>query len=125
MARAQPTNNGNAGVDVATSIHPSAVIWISGRHAVVARADADGFVSTCRIERGSEPDTAYLALVLRAIGDRERVVIMGPGPARLELEREYVAIHRHPDRLVDVEPAGPSDELELLRRLREISGDTD
>jgi hypothetical protein len=99
----------------------SAVVWINGRHAVVARMDAAGRITTCEIERGLEPEPSYLRLVIRALGDRERVVILGPSSVRLALEREYVAIYRRPDRLVDVEPSGLVDEAELVDRLRQLS----
>jgi hypothetical protein len=100
---------------------PSAVVWINGRHAIVARLDTRGRISTCAIERGLEPEPSYLSLVIRAIGDRERVVILGPSSVRLALEREYVATYRRPDRLVDVEPAGPVDEADLVDRLRQLA----
>jgi hypothetical protein len=100
---------------------PSAVVWINGRHALVARLDPGGRTSTCTIERGLEPQPSYLNLVIRAIGDRERVVILGPSSVRLALEREYVAIYQRPDRLVDVEPSGPMDEAELVDRLHRLA----
>ena len=99
----------------------SAVAWINGRHAIVARLDPGGGTTTCTIERGIEPELSYLRSVSRAIGDRERVVVLGPGSARLALEREYVTIYRRPDRLVDVEPAGLVDEGELVDRLWELA----
>jgi hypothetical protein len=55
------------------------------------------------------------------IGDRRRVVILGPSSVRLALERAYVARFRRPDRLVDVEPAGPAAMEELIDRLRELA----
>jgi hypothetical protein len=99
----------------------SAVVWINGRHAIVARLDKGGQITTRKFERGYEPEPAYLNLVVRAIGDRERVVILGPGSARLALEREYVAMYRRPERLVDVEPAGPVEEADLVDRLRQLA----
>jgi hypothetical protein len=63
----------------------------------------------------------YLAQVVRVIGDRQRVVILGPSSVRLALEREYVAAFRRPDRLVDVEPAGPVSSDELVDRLRTLA----
>jgi hypothetical protein len=100
----------------------SAVVWIDSTSALVAEMDRQGRISTCAIDRGNATDPEYLDLVIHAIGGRERVVIMGPGPARLELERAYVAVERRPDRLVDVEPAGPMDEAALVDRLRELAG---
>ena len=98
-----------------------AVAWINGRGANVARIDLDGAVSTRTIERGSEPEPLFLDLVVRAIGARERVVILGPSSVRLALEREYVAIYQRPDRLVDVEPARPVSEGELIARVRQLA----
>ncbi len=100
---------------------PSAVVWINGRRANVVAMNSDGRISTCDISRGRLPEGSYLAQVVRAIGDRQRVVILGPGFARLALEREYVAMFRRPDRLVDVEPAGPVSSEELVDRLRTLA----
>jgi hypothetical protein len=100
---------------------PSAVVWINGRQAVVAAMSHDGRISTCEISRGSLPESSYLAQVVRVIGDRQRVVILGPSSVRLALEREYVAMFRRPDRLVDVEPAGPVSRDDLVDRLRTLA----
>lgn len=99
----------------------SAAVWINGRQAIVATMSGDGRISSCEINRALEPEPSYLALVVRAIGDRERVLILGPSSARLALEREYVAIFRRPDRLVDVEPAGAIDAEDLVDRLRALA----
>ena len=100
---------------------PSAVAWIDEREALIAGLAADGIVSTCRVERGDLPEARYLASVVRVIGDRERVVILGPGDMRLALEREYVTIYRRPDRLVDVEPAAAVGEQDLVERVRALA----
>lgn len=100
---------------------PCAVVWINGRQAVVAAMSHDGNISTCDITRGWLAQPAYLAQVVRVIGDRQRVVILGPSSVRLALEREYVAMFRRPDRLVDVEPAGPVSSEELIDRLRTLA----
>ena len=100
---------------------PSAVAWINGRHAVVAVMSHDGRISTCEIDRGTWPQERFLAHVVSAIGDRERVVILGPSSVRLALEREYVGMFHRPDRLVDVEPAGPVSREDLVARLRTLS----
>jgi hypothetical protein len=113
--------------DSTTSIRPGratrtcAVAWINGRGAIVVRTDLDGSVSTATIERGLEPEPVFLDLVVRAIGARERVVILGPSTVRLALEREYVGIYQRPDRLVDVEPSGPVSEDELIDRVRQLA----
>ena len=100
---------------------PSAVVWINGRQAVVAGMSHDGRISTCEITRGSMREEPYLAQVVRAIGDRQRVLILGPSTIRLALERDYVAMYRRPDRLVDVEPAGPFTPDELVDRVRALA----
>lgn len=100
---------------------PSAVAWIDDQQAIVARMDSDGRISTCEIERGGERELPYLSLVVHAIGDRQRVVILGPNRARLALERHYVARFLRPDRLVDVEPARAADRFELIDRLRALA----
>jgi len=100
---------------------PSAVVWINGRAAVIAATDVDGMVMLSTVDRGIRSELEFLATVVRRIGDRERVMIVGPGSTRLALEREYVAIHRRPDRLVDVEPAGSIDEEDLVGRVRALA----
>jgi len=100
---------------------PSAVVWIDAREAFVAAMSHDRRVSTCEISRGWLSQPSYLAQVVRVIGDRQRVAILGPSSVRLALEREYVAMFRRPDRLVDVEPAGPVSPEELVDRLRTLA----
>jgi hypothetical protein len=87
---------------------------------MVATMSADGRVTTCEISRGWLPDRAYLAQVVRVIGDRQRVVILGPSSVRLALEREYVLMYQRPDRLVDVERAGALELQDLVDRLRTL-----
>jgi hypothetical protein len=102
------------------TVAPSAVVWINGRQAMVATMSHDGRTSTSWIRRGWLPKRRYLTAVVRLIGDRQRVVILGPSSIRLALEREYVAIFRRPDRLVEVDPTGAVDQQELLDRLRTL-----
>jgi len=96
---------------------PSAVVWINGRQAIVAGFSREGRISTCEITRGWMSELQYLSQVVRAIGDQQRVLILGPSSVRVALEREYVAMYRRPDRLVDVEPAGPLSPEELVDRV--------
>ncbi len=96
----------------------SAVVWINGRAAIVVTKGDDGRVTTCQVSRSCLGEAEYLTQVVRVIGDCDRVVILGPGSVRLELERAYVAMFRRPDRLVDVEPVGLVTPDELVDRLR-------
>jgi hypothetical protein len=100
---------------------PSAVVWINERQAAVAAMSHDGHISTCEISRGWWPQAAFLAQVARQIGDRQRVAILGPSSIRLALEREYVALFQRPDRVVDVEPAGPVALEELVERVHTLA----
>ena len=99
----------------------SAVTWIDERQAIVAAMSREGGISTCEVSRGWLPEARFLAQVVRVIGDRQRVVILGSSPVRLLLEREYVAAFHRPDRLVDVEPAGPVTAEELVARVRALA----
>ena len=101
---------------------PSAVVWIDATHALVASVEGDGGTSTCDITRGLLHESVYLEEVVRAVGDRRRVMILGPGSERLALEREYVAVYHRPERLVDVEPAHVVDRDELLDLARKLAG---
>jgi hypothetical protein len=103
----------------------AATVWIDLRHALVGRTTADGTVELVELARPSrldEPLEQWIAVVADAIGDRQRVLILGAGPLRLALEREYVAIFHRPDRIIDVEPSGGIDRDELIRRVKELAG---
>jgi hypothetical protein len=93
---------------------PSAVVWINERHATVARMGEDDRISMNEIDRGTGPELQYLAHVVHELGDQERVMIVGPGPMRLALEREYVSISHRPDRLVSVRPKTRRSGAELV-----------
>lgn len=103
------------------SVTPSAVVWINRRRAMVATMSRDGRVTTCEISRGWLLDRAFVSQLVRVIGDRQRVVILGPSSVRLALEREYVSMYQRPDRLVDVEPAGAIELQDLVDRLRTLA----
>ena len=99
-----------------------AVTWIDRDRALVARDRPDGGIAISAVDRDRAERTVYLGRVACEIGDRDRLVIMGPGQLRTELEREYVVTYRRPDRLLDVEPAAEMTEAELIRRLDELDG---
>lgn len=102
-------------------VHPSgAVTWIDSTRAIIARTGRNGGISV-KVVR-PDPDLVderipFLSQVADEIGDRDRVVIMGPDAMRVELEREYVMIFQRPDRIIDVETSGPTEQTELVRRL--------
>jgi hypothetical protein len=102
-----------------------AVAWIDRRRAVVAVTAPSGEVVIREIRRPSTRANAlapFLSLVADQIGDRERVVILGPDSMRVELEREYVTIHRQADRLIDVEDSPELSEGQVVDRLNQLTG---
>jgi hypothetical protein len=99
----------------------SAVAWTNGREAIVATMAGDGEIFTCEINRGQSSELSYLALVVHALGNSDRVAILGSSTARLALEREYVAIFHRPDRIIDEEPTGAVDTSSLVARLRALA----
>lgn len=104
------------------TVDPSAVVWINGREAIVAMMSRDHRISTCEITRGWLSQPSYLAQLVRVIGARQRVLILGPRSMRLALEREYAATHQPADRLIVEEPARAPDLHEVVDRLRTFAG---
>jgi hypothetical protein len=102
--------------------HPSAVVWVNGREALVTYIDDLGRISSRGVDRGYSTEQGFLADVISTIGDQERLMILGPTSARLALERAYVEIYHRPDRLVDVEPAAGADPDELASLVRTLAG---
>lgn len=99
---------------------PSAVVWIDARHAIVARTTDPNRIGMAEVDRGTDEEAEYLAHVVHEIGDRERVMIVGPSDVRLAFEREYVSITHRPDRLVAV-PASAWHGSEIVDRLRRLA----
>ena len=102
--------------------HSSAVTWVNGRQALVTRVDGAGHISSRAIDRGCSSEQGFLADVVSAIGDQDRLMILGPTSTRLALERAYVNVYHRPDRLVDVEPAGPVDLDAMADQVRTLAG---
>lgn len=107
--------------DRAAQNRPEAIVWIDGRHAIVARAAAGGGISTEWVDRGAESETEFLAHVVHQIGDRPTVSIVGPSGVRLALEREFVAISHQPDRLLGIPAAARNAEAQILERMRRLA----
>jgi hypothetical protein len=85
------------------SQRPDAVVWVDERHAIVAQRDPAGGISTVEIRRALQNEQRYLGNVIHELGDHEHVMVVGPQPIRLALERRFVAVGHRPDRLI----AGP------------------
>ena len=99
------------------SAHPSALVWLDRTHALVARAHA-GRPEVTEIDRSFDAETEYLLRVLHAAADCGRIVVMGPDADRVALEREYVALYRRPDRLIDIGQVDPPRASDLVDQLR-------
>ena len=100
---------------------PTAVVWADERHALVAGTVDDGRLEVMTVDHGTEPEAQYLAHVVHEIGDRERVMLVGPGDVRLALEREFVRITHRPDRLVPAPFGASMSGREILSRLERLA----
>lgn len=100
-----------------------AVTWVDGRHALVAHTTDAGadLVEILRSGAGRSDD-AYLLRVAEELGDRERLLVLGPESFRVELERRYVALYGHPDRIRESSTTSESAGPELLARLESLTG---
>jgi hypothetical protein len=85
---------------------PDAVVWIDEGHAIVARLEPEGRISSVEIRRLQQPENRYLGHVVHEIGNREHVLVVGPEPIRVALERRYVSVSHRPDRLIPAPPTG-------------------
>lgn len=99
--------------------HHAAVIWLDRSRALIARADS-GRASVTEVDRDLEPESMYLRRVLHEAAGCDRLVVMGPDAARIAFEREYVALYRRPDRLVDLGRVDPPRTCDMVDRLRMI-----
>jgi hypothetical protein len=79
---------------------PDAVVWVDARHAIVAQRDAVGGISTVEIRRAMQNEERYLGHIIHEIGPHEHVMVVGPEPIKLALERRFVAVGHRPDRLM-------------------------
>ena len=97
--------------------HAVAVVWLDRTHALVARARAGRSVVT-EVDRVLDPEARFLLRVAHEAAGCDRVVIMGADAARVAFEREYVALYRRPDRLIDLGPSITPDRHDLVDQLR-------
>ena len=93
---------------------PDAVVWLDAGHAIVAMRDPAGAIATVEINRRHQAEPRYLAAVVHEVGDHQRVMLIGPEPLRLALERRFVAVTHRPDRLVAAGPRARSAESALI-----------
>jgi hypothetical protein len=99
-----------------------AVTWVDGRHALVAHTTPKGADLVEVLPDVSQAlGGAYFARVAEEIGNRERVLVLGPDAYRIELERQYVALFGHPDRLRDGSGGIETPGEDLLARLASLT----
>jgi hypothetical protein len=103
----------------ATPGHTAAVVWLDRSHALIARA-RQGLPAVTEIDRELELESNYLLRIAREAEGCDRVVIMGPDASRIAFEREYVALYRRPDRLIDVGNMPTAQPRDLVQQLRLI-----
>jgi hypothetical protein len=110
-----------SGAPSSTGRAPSAAVYVDSDHAIVARTTIDGAIAVTDIRRRRPEDLSYVIRIVDEIGERERVVIVGPDEARLEVEREYVTVFHRPDVLVDVEPSAHETAAQVISRLERLA----
>lgn len=97
--------------------HQAAVVWLDRLHALVARAP-EGHAEVTEVARESDPEPSYLLRIIHEAAGCDRLVVMGPDSSRIAFEREYVAIYRRPDRLIDVGQVSAPRAADLMDTLR-------
>jgi len=107
----------------ATAPHDAAVVWLDRRHAYVARQH-EGHPEVTEVPRDADTDEDYLLRVIHEAGNTDRVVVMGSDATRIDFEREYVALYRRPDRLIDVGAAFDAERARLIETLRFVEPPT-
>lgn len=100
----------------------AAVIWVDGWHALVARRD-HGHRTVTEVLREADPEQEYLLHVAHEADDCDRLMVLGPAAPRVAFEREYAAIYRRVDRVIEAETAASTTPAELLDRLRFLDWD--
>jgi hypothetical protein len=110
----------NAGTATRRPRPRSAAIRVSTDEAILALTTPDGVVTSDRIPAGRSR-TDFLATIVRRVGARDRIYIAGPEALRTELERLYVAVHRRPDALVDIDALAETTPAGLRARLLAVA----
>lgn len=120
-----PTTSSPGGAASATAPAGTsqAITWIDRTVALVARTSPDATVDVeeFRLPADDAGRMHALADIAHAIGERDRVVLMGDEELRTLLEREYVAIFRRPDRLVDVTSESTTTRPDVGALLRDLT----
>ena len=95
----------------------AAIVWLDRSHAFIATG-REGRRQVTEVDRELDRESDYLLRVIRAASDCDRLMVMGPDGPRLAFEREYVALYRRPDRLIDNGLEMAPEPRQLVDRLR-------
>jgi hypothetical protein len=97
----------------------NAVVWIEPGRAIVVRGGDGAEMPAMVMPIPSAPAATppALAEVAHAIGEVDRVLVLGADDLRTALEREIVAIGHRPETIRDADVQGPMDEAALRERL--------
>lgn len=101
-----------------------ALAWIDHHTAVVTRLTAAGdptMEDFAFLDDDPEARASVIARIVHAVTDCRRLTVVGDDDMRTLLEREYVALLHRPDRLFEIEAAGPIDRADLGARLRGLA----
>lgn len=84
------------------------VVWVDRSGGlVVDPGQGDEAVAEVIARRLGETDGQLAARIVAEVETSERVFVIGPAHSRLDFEREFVAVVKAPERLVDVDPTSP------------------
>ena len=100
---------------------PDAVVWLDEQHAIVARRDPADRISTTEVRRRQQPEPRYLASVVHEIAGQQHVLVIGPAPIRLALERRFVAVTHRPDRLISRSGTARAEGARLIESVAAIA----
>ena len=100
---------------------PDAVVWVDERHAIIAQRDPAGRISTVEIRRAQQNQERYLGDVSHEIGTHEHVLVVGPQPIRLALERRFVAVGHRPDRLMATPALARAADQQILAGMERVA----
>jgi len=99
-----------------------AAVWLEPGRAFIVHVGDGGDRTTLEVEvpllAGDMPPV--LAEVAHAVGDADRVLMLGPVDLSTAPEREIVAIGHRPDAIREERPGGPVDESYLRARLERL-----
>lgn len=110
--------------ELATRAAGGALVWIDRRRAIVTQRTMAGDLDMQEIPIQAEPEgpqPADLGNVVHAVRDCTRLTVLGTDEMRTLLEREYVAMVKTPDRIVDGDDTGRLSFTELADRFRGLA----